>query len=485
MDGSNILAGLFAVVSIVAGVVGIWLLLGRIQLIPDSVKINIPGAKAEGPVGFILIAAMLVGFYFNQKNYSGDIKEDLASAKANLVAAQSNLIDTEDERDQKTQEAEAEKTRANIAEGRAGLADEEVVRLRRLVNGRDMVIRALNNTETKLRAQIVTQEADGRRRLLEITGLEDDLQVSSSTISILEQRVLAVLDQRNSALLVSDRLSLSDREQKLLEDIIESFEEFGSDLTYLGVKRVPFPRFDRRDPLAVFEVYSKEFEDDVLNVRGAGLFSFKSERFDIEGDYANLAQTEFAADLINAVCDTAKRAIAGDVVLYDALDKLPELAKYDADDEFIKRIAELQYLSLQIKTLSAETFLLFRGYADGEDGRWTRRLSESAVAMEVHRNARPGEQFDDTELVFEIVPERVEVGNDSGGSVTYGNDELPNLRAYATEKIVGLLLHGCTFDQATSVGDVFSKILDGYVYPHKKEEDRRSRLFVMVLQRDN
>ena len=476
--GSVALATVLVLASLAVGALGAWLLLRRTGVIHARGNLNILGFQAEGPVSVLLIVLMIAGLYFAQSNFSGQTESKVATLNGELATARS-------ERDGFKGQAETQRQRADSEKIRADSAEAEVARLSPRVSELQNEVEGLRAQAEKLRRQIGSLEADNRNGLSEIESLNSEINRKTNEISDLEQQISVVLDERNSALLLADTLRLSPAEKRRLDDIVESFEKIGNGLTYLSVQRVPFPRFEQDVPVAVFEVYSKDFEEDRYDIRGAGLLSFNSESFDIEGDYAHELLATLSGDLGQAVCDTATRIIAGEVGLSEAIQRIPEIAKYDADSDLIRKIAELQFLTLRVKTLSVETLMLVRAYADGEDGPWKHSLQGGQVQMDVFRNAIPEQRFEDAALIFERNPNRIIVGDVTAAGAVYGNEDLPNLRALTTQEIVEVLVDGCSVSEGATVGDVSSGILDGYVYPAKNEIDRKSRLFVMVRLRDN
>ena len=100
----------------------------------------------------------------------------------------------------------------------------------------------------------------------------------------------------------------------------------------------------------------------------------------------------------------------------------------------------------------------------------------------LHENANPNAMPAEYALTFRPGLTRVAVGQ----SATYGNDDLPNLRAAEVAMIVAALVDNTCESPSpnTSAGKIDVEILEGRVYPERSEVDRKARVHVLVFLND-
>ena len=146
--------------------------------------------------------------------------------------------------------------------------------------------------------------------------------------------------------------------------------------------------------------------------------------------------------------------------------------------------------------LAGDTLVLVRGYADGEQGPWRQKLRSDTRSIEVHANIDPDPARSEYLMTFQSTQSRVELGHMETASsalcgnwtasnaqtcATYGNTDLPNLRADHIANLLSILIQGCPLPGTdVSTGPTKVEVLDGTVYPQHSPKDRKTRVYVVA-----
>ena len=137
---------------------------------------------------------------------------------------------------------------------------------------------------------------------------------------------------------------------------------------------------------------------------------------------------------------------------------------------------------MRIKLIAGNALVLVRGYADGEQGPWRRDLDASRASIRLHENTNPNAASNEYALEFQSELAGVRIGLSTAGGATYGNEDLPNLRAAEVADILTALAGDCpSSTPSTSVGPIAVEILEGQVYPEHSEDDRRARVHLLAF----
>jgi hypothetical protein len=139
---------------------------------------------------------------------------------------------------------------------------------------------------------------------------------------------------------------------------------------------------------------------------------------------------------------------------------------------------------MRLKMLAAESLILVRGYADGEQNHFELTLDPKLKEVDVHENADPNKTPVDFALEFKPGLTHVFIGRPSTQYAKYGNVDLPNLRAEVTRDIVFKLVNTCRPPTNLPVGKIGVEMLDGQVYEGKSAPDRKSRVHLLVFLRE-
>jgi len=330
------------------------------------------------------------------------------------------------------------------------------------------------NKENSLR-RTAQNEADTQRQRAE--GLSGDLVRETG------ERKQAQ-EYARDAWIANDRLALSPDQRAELDHYVDGVMALNKELTFLRIQVARWPILSGRTAVAAFEIYRKDFENDAMRPRGAGLFQFKVQQYAIEGDSWRGMNTELAQGLAKLICDAAQRAIATGISPRDTFARIPSLARYDGDGQRVQEVAELQYVMLRLQMLAAEARILVRGYADGEQGPWQRPLDPALKDVQLHENAKPNATPVDYALEFKPDLAHRTLGLSATKYTKYGNEDLPNLRAEVTSRIVSDLLASCQPAANVKIGAINAEILDGRVYQGHSPPDRKSRIHLLVFLKE-
>jgi hypothetical protein len=263
--------------------------------------------------------------------------------------------------------------------------------------------------------------------------------------------------------LANNRTNLTPAQQRELDQYTKGVLAINDDLSVLKIRQTAWPTLTGRNAVAIFEIYRKQFEADASRPRGAGLFQFELEKYKIEGDSARGLPEELAVGLAKLICDASTRAIIDNVSPRQAFSAIQPLARFEGDYERVREVADLQYVSMRLKMLAAESLILVRGYADGELNHFERDLDPKFKEAEVHENADPNRP-----IALEFKPElmRVRVGRPDTYA-KYGNLDLPNLRGEVTQNIVSILVSTCRPPINVPIGKIGVEMLEGWIYEGK------------------
>jgi hypothetical protein len=290
--------------------------------------------------------------------------------------------------------------------------------------------------------------------------------------------------QARAAWLTADLLGLSDRQREEFNNIQKGVLALNEGLSALRISEAHWPRLEGKKAVATFEIYQKAFEADQMRPRGAGLFVFESEKYSVKGDYQGRIAEELRTKIASLICEAARRAIVENVPLPNAVRNMPPIREYDVDPEFLNQLTELQYLQMRIKLLAGSAIVLVRGYADGEQGPWERKLDPpSRAIVRLHENTKPTP--DEYALNFRPELTSVQIGRPETKNTTYINKDLPNLRGAEAASIINALVGSCPAPTAgLSAGTVTAEVLEGQVYPDHSEIDRKARVHLLVFLKE-
>jgi hypothetical protein len=432
-----IFAGYLTVLAILAAIAGIAAMLYGGFLVyrgyfTDNAKIELPGGtKIDAPVG---IAVFLCGLFALAWIFSKGLEADTTQIKA-----------------------ERDRYKADLASTQSELATTKKER----------------NAEASLRKEAESNAADEKKRADQL-----DTRLASEAAERQEAQKFA-----RDAWLVNDRLALSPSQRAELDRYKDGVLAINKDLTLLRVGEAYWPTLSGRKAVATFEVYRKDFEADASGPRGAGLFEFKLELYRIEGDSWRGMTEELARGIAKTICEVATRAIVGKISPLEAFARIPPLTGYDGNAQRLQEVAELQYVRMRLQMLAAESLVLVRGYADGEQGPWEHKLDPNYQYIQLHENAKPNTTPVDYALEFKPELTKGVLGRPPNYA-NYGNLDLPNLRAEETANIVSSLVTSCAPPTNVPVGKIGVEILDGRVYAGKSAPDRKSRVHLLVFLKE-
>ena len=237
--------------------------------------------------------------------------------------------------------------------------------------------------------------------------------------------------------------------------------------------------------LAVYEVYRKDWRADAGRPRGAGAFDFDSQAYKLEGDRAGELERLMSADYVAAICQTALAALKDHARLPTAIQELAQQLRptgFDPPFNFTQQAAELVYAFARLKLLSGRTVVWVRGFADGEQGPWREPLQPYPLAVSALPNADRNAARSETLMTFETPARPVPLGAMTQQKPTYGNADLPDLRANEIAGVTARLIDGCPIP-GEDQGRTRVSILDGVVYPQHRPADRKVRIYVAALPR--
>ena len=284
--------------------------------------------------------------------------------------------------------------------------------------------------------------------------------------------------------LANNRTSLNPAQQRELDQYAKGVLAINDNLSVLKIRQTAWPILSGRNAVAIFEIYRKDFERDASQPRGAGLFQFELEKYRIEGDSARGLPEELALGLAKLICDASTRAIVDNVSPRQAFAAIQPLARFEGDYDRVREVADLQYVSMRLKMLAAESLVLVRGYADGEQNHFERDLDSKLKEADVHENADPNRKPVDFALEFKPELMHVSIGLPSTQYAKYGNVDLPNLRAEVTRNIVAKLVNTCSLPTNMPAGKIGVEMLDGQIYEGKNAPDRKSRVHLLVFLKE-
>jgi hypothetical protein len=434
MFGFVALIFIFVVAAIVAGT-GFWLLVrGSV----GNGKIEIEGwGKVDAPMGGLIVLAVLAAIVFAFKFYAPQIQAENDSLTA-------------------------DKTRLETEIG--GARTLHAADVTKIIAGETSLQGATEQIATAKQETAEEKEA-----------LADEMQRRSVAENGFRETLLAL-----------GRGGLSDAEIKQYDEIDAGAAAINSDLTYFEIVEVPAPKLANPKALAVYEVYRKDWRADAGRPRGAGAFDFDTEAFKLEGDRADELERLMSADYVAAICQTALAALKDHARLPPAIEELANRLRptgFDPPPNFTQQAAELTYMFARLKLLSGRTAVWVRGFADGEQGPWREPLQPFPYAVSAHANTARDAARSETLMTFEPQPGPVPLGAMTKGQPTYGNADLPDLRANEIAGITARLIDGCPIP-GEDQGRTRVSILDGVVYPQHRPVDRKVRIYVAAFPRN-
>ncbi|SEC98348.1 hypothetical protein SAMN05519104_2509 [Rhizobiales bacterium GAS188] len=278
--------------------------------------------------------------------------------------------------------------------------------------------------------------------------------------------------------------SLSEQQRAEYEDLHDDVLALNSQLTLLKINAVDRPNIEGRKAIAIFEIYNKAFEADETRPRGAGLLDFQSEEFKIAGDFQGRMSEVMRNEISKAICQAVEGALVKGISLTEAISHIQRIGSIDVNQNFVSAMAQFKYVQMRFQLLAGTGFVLVRGYADGERTNWRHPLGATPKLIQVHENAHPNVTPVDYALTFREALTPVSIGRQDKGGVTYGNEDLPNLRAAEAANILTILTDSCPQpvpSGSAPAGTTTVSILDGRVYPEFRMVDRRARVYLLAF----
>jgi hypothetical protein len=342
--------------------------------------------------------------------------------------------------------------------------------------------KALENDTTEIRAQrdgykTKLDEANGeldkvKKDLESEAGARKKAEGEASTlkgqVDDFSRRLATETAERHDAQeyaratwLANNRIALTPAQQRELDQYSDGMLAINDNLSVLKIRQTAWPTLSRRDAVAIFEAYRKDFERDASRPRGAGLFEFELEKYKIDGDSSRGLTEELSIGLAKLICDASTRAIVDNVSPRQAFAAIEPLARFEGNYQRVREVADLQYISMRLKMLAAESLILVRGYADGEQNHFERTLDPKLKEVDLHENADPNRTPVDFALEFKPELRHAFIGRPSTQYAAYGNVDLPNLRAEVTRDIVSKLVNTCRPPTSLPVGKIGVEKLDG------------------------
>ena len=317
------------------------------------------------------------------------------------------------------------------------------------------------------------------------------LMAAQQSIAELNARFAGAEAERREAqafasetLIATDRESFSPAQRAELDRYRQGVDALNKDLNVLRVRVAAWPRLDGRKTLATLEIYRRDFDVDSTLPRGAGLFEFKTESFALENEAPPGLTELLAANIGKLICDAALTAISTNVSPQQAFSRIPGLSKYEGDASRVLEAADLKYALMRLQLLAADSLVLVRGYADGEDGPWTKPLDPSLRHVQAHESIAPNTRLIDYAMTFKPDLSQVDLGRPELNFSVYGNADLPDLRGEATARIVSTLVESCSLPPNLNPGNIGVEMLDGRVYDGKSTRDRKARVYLLVTLKE-
>jgi len=426
------------------------------------------GASIDGPVGAVIAVASMLLVVGLVALYNPALEKENKRLTAENADLTSELQTTKKERDDLDNKLRAEKAHSDT------LANQ----VRALTTDKEQAEEKLVSVQgglTQAQQKVATQAS----QINDLSGKNDTLtkQLSNQTLQREEAQKQALL-----AWQTANEMGLSPAQQAEFKDIDAKVMDLNKDLTYLRIAPAYWPRIEGKKAVATYEIYQKAFEADQMRPRGAGLFDFNSEEYTIKGDYqGRLAQT-IQTSISGLICEAARRAVTQHVPVSDAIRNMPPIREYDLDPQLRAILGEFQYVRMRLQIMAGYAVILVRGYADGEQTGWSRKLDPDFATVQLHENARPNAQPIDYALTFKPDLTQVAIGKDSSNGPTYTNTDLPNLRGDMAARIISALVDDCPQTVPnTSVGTIPVEVLEGQVYSQHSEVDRKARVYLLVF----
>jgi hypothetical protein len=352
---------------------------------------------------------------------------------------------------------------------------------------RDGYKKKLDETDTELTKEKTERQAQAQGREKserEASALRVQLDDASRRLASEAAERREAQEYATATWLANNRTRLTPAQQRELDQYTKGVLALNDSLSVLKIKQTAWPTLSGRNAVAIFEIYRRDFERDASQPRGAGLFQFQLEKYRIEGDSARGLPEELALGLAKLICDASTRAIVDNVTPRQAFAAIQPLARFEGDYDRVREVEDLQYVSMRLKMLAAESLILVRGYADGEQNHFERDLDPKLKQADVHENADPNRKPVDFALEFKPELTHVSVGLPSTQYARYGNVDLPNLRAAVTGEIVAKLVNTCSPPTNMPTGKIGVELLDGQIYEGKNVPDRKSRVHLLVFLKE-
>jgi hypothetical protein len=385
------------------------------------------GVELDAPVGSALIAVALFVIAYSPTMYTRltaekkDIEDKLAKTQTDLASTKNDLKLTQESLEQ--QKAQTKQ---------------------------------LENENTELEKKLAIEQAERR-------DTEKQMMTAWKTV---------------------DQFQLTHTQKEEFDRLADGVLKLNEKLTTLRICTAHFPRIDDRKAVASFEIYRKAFEPDQNRPRGAGLFNFNSREYEIRmisGNQEGIPD-ELKSELIDVICDAARRAAINQISLGGAIDSIAPLRGYDINRPVVAQLTEFTYIQMRLRMMAREALLLVRGYADEELSPWREPLKKPFGDIVVHENIDPDSSEGENGLVFRAQQTPISIGQmEKNHTTTYDNKDLPNLRAAETAAILKTLVDCSGHAPNTNVGNIAVEILEGRVYPEHNEVDRKARVHLLVF----
>jgi len=261
--------------------------------------------------------------------------------------------------------------------------------------------------------------------------------------------------------------------------------ELNSNLSSLRIIEAHSPKIDGQKAVARFQIYSANFQAGRAEGRGPGIFDFDSRKYwPLKGDfsgriYDGMNET-LDSQLVDFICTAINRAVEKSVSPKDTIASIPRPTGFDIDQQLLQVLVEFPYVAMKLKAMAAHAILYVRGYADSQERSWKDPLyfPFPPPDIHVHRNAGSDPLTDEIKLEFQAAESPCTIGEKVGNQTMYANPDLPNLRAVTTKRILEALMTSCPGRESSPIP---VEILDGWVYSNRSVEDRKVRLFLVII----
>ncbi len=336
-----------------------------------------------------------------------------------------------------------------------------------------------DKTISRLRDDLNTADAKRRDAEEETADKQRQLDIERRARQFAETTV-------KDALIDIGKKSLPPDEVKQYDAIAAGLPQLNRELTVLEVIETPWLKLKGEKVLGAYEIFNKQFKTSGSPPRGYGVFNYRLKDFNVINDYGGKLTDEVKQQIAASICRAALTALAGKAPLskavQDALEEIPRIEGVELPEDFVPTSADLIYASQRLRMLSGKVRVLIRGFADGEEGPWRDPLKSGVHSVLVHRLADEDPRHGEFNMTFASSLTQKPLGATVNGSPTYGNVDLPDLRAEDFAGFVSGLVDGCPVPGVDNrAAETKIELLDGLIYNEKEPSDRKARLYVAAL----